>query len=404
MKSIQALREQRAATVKELQDLIKKPSWDNAVDQPVYDAGMASIESIDAEISRIENVNRITFENAEREGIIEAANRVGHDEGSKSAVVFAKWLKGGDTALNQEDWAAIRNTMSTTTGSEGGFTVPTEVASTVVDALKQFGGMRAVANIIRTEAGNDMNWPTSDGTAELGELLGQNATAANADPVFGTLALPVYKYSSRTVAVPIELLQDSTVDIEAFVTNRLVQRLGRITNQHFTVGTGTGQPNGVATAATVGSTGATGTTLTVTYDALVDLQHSVDPAYRDLGNCRFMMNDDSVKVVKKIKDTQGRPIFLPGYDPANNGKLDTLLGHAIQVNQQVAVMAANAKSILFGDFQNYVIRDALDIQMMRFTDSAYATKGQVGFLAMMRSGGNLMDVGGAVKAYRNSAT
>jgi HK97 family phage major capsid protein len=142
----------------------------------------------------------------------------------------------------------------------------------------------------------------------------------------------------------------------------------------------------------------------VTYDSLVDLQHSVDPAYRDLGNCRFMMNDDSVKVVKKIKDTQGRPIFLPGYDPANNGKLDTLLGHAIQVNQSVAVMAANAKSILFGDFQNYVIRDALDIQMMRFTDSAYATKGQVGFLAMMRSGGNLMDVGGSIKAYRNSAT
>jgi HK97 family phage major capsid protein len=404
MKSIQALREQRAAIAKELQDLIKKPSWDDAVDKPVYDTGMAKIESIDAEINRIENVNRITFENGELEGIIDVANRVSKDTGSQSSAVFAKWLKGGDTALNQEDWAAIRNTMSTTTGSEGGFTVPTEVASTVVDALKLFGGMRAVANIIRTEAGNDMNWPTSDGTAELGELLSQNVAAGTGSPVFGTLPLPVYKYSSRSVAVPIELLQDSTVDIEAFVTNRLVQRLGRITNQHFTVGSGSGQPNGVVTAAGVGVTGATGTTLTVTYDSLVDLQHSVDPAYRDLGNCRFMMNDDSVKVVKKIKDTQGRPIFLPGYDPANNGKLDTLLGHAIQVNQSVAVMAANAKSILFGDFQNYVIRDALDIQMMRFTDSAYATKGQVGFLAMMRSGGNLMDVGGAIKAYRNSAT
>jgi len=404
MKSIQALREQRAATAKELQDLVGKPTWDVTADQPVYDAGMAKIESIDAEISRIENVNRVTFENAERDGVIDAANRVAKDSRSQSSAVFAKWLQGGDNALNQEDWSVIRNTMSTTTGSEGGFTVPTETATSVIDALKAFGGMRSVADVMRTSTGSAMNWPTSDGTAEEGEIVGENATATDADPVVGTLALPVYKYSSKTVAVPIELLQDSSVDIEAFVTNRLIQRLGRITNKHFTIGTGTGQPNGVATAATVGVTGATGTTLTVTYDSLVDLQHGVDFGYRELGNCRFMMNDDSVKVIKKIKDTQGRPIFLPGYDPANNGKLDTLLGDPIQVNQSVAVMAANAKSILYGDFKNYVIRDSLDIMMMRFTDSAYAKKGQVGFLAFLRSGGNLMDVGGAVKAYRNSAT
>jgi HK97 family phage major capsid protein len=74
------------------------------------------------------------------------------------------------------------------------------------------------------------------------------------------------------------------------------------------------------------------------------------------------------------------------------------------VNEDVPAMAANAKSILFGDFGFYTIRDAMDIAMLRFTDSAYASKGQVGFLAFLRSGGNFVDVGGAVKYYQNSAT
>jgi len=107
-------------------------------------------------------------------------------------------------------------------------------------------------------------------------------------------------------------------------------------------------------------------------------------------------------------DGNSRPIFLPGYESLVPGKPggmpDTLLGDPIQINQDVATMAANAKSILYGDFSFYVIRDALDIQMFRFTDSAYAKNGQVGFLAFLRSGGNFVDVGGAVKYYANSAT
>jgi HK97 family phage major capsid protein len=115
--------------------------------------------------------------------------------------------------------------------------------------------------------------------------------------------LSTYKFSSKSVAVPIELLQDSAVDVEGFVRKRLVTRLGRITNTHFTTGTGLASPTGIVTAAGSGKVGTTGQTLTVIYDDLIDLQHSVDPAYRQLGNCGWMMNDASVKVIRKIKDT-----------------------------------------------------------------------------------------------------
>ena len=112
----------------------------------------------------------------------------------------------------------------------------------------------------------------------------------------------------------------------------------------------------------------------------------------------------ALKVIRKLKDTAGRPIFLPGYDGLGGPMPDTLLGYGITINQDVAAMAANAKSILFGDFTFYKIRDVMDIQIFRFDDSAYIKLGQIGFLAWMRSGGSFVDVGGAVKYYQNSAT
>jgi HK97 family phage major capsid protein len=149
--------------------------------------------------------------------------------------------------------------------------------------------------------------------------------------------------------------------------------------------------------------GTTGQTLTVIADDLIDLIHSVDPAYRENGVCSFMMNDASLKVIRKLKDTTGRPIFMPGYDGLSGPMADSVLGHSVTINQDVAVMAANAKSILFGDFSNYYVRDVMGATLFRFDDSAYIKLGQIGFLMWMRSGGNLLDAN-AIKYYQNSAS
>jgi HK97 family phage major capsid protein len=408
--SIQALREKRAAAAKTVADLVAKKDWNAAVDQPVYDAGMAEIDEIDAQIKRIVDFNEKVARDVIENQAIDSLERTARDKKSPGAALYAKWLRGGDNALSAEDWAAVRATMSTTTNSEGGFTVATEVATSVLEALKAFGGMRAVAEVIQMTSGNPMSFPTSDGTSEEGEIIAENQTATDADASFGTLGLPVYKFSSKVITVPFELLQDSNVDIEAFVRGRLTTRLGRITNKMFTIGSGTNQPNGIVTAAPVGVTAANSTSqvTAVTYDSLVNLIHSVDPAYREMGNCRWMMNDASVAVIRKIKDAQSRPIFVPGYDTvlpgANGAAPDQLLGYPITINQSVAAMAASAKSLLFGDFGYYKIRDVMQMDIFRFTDSAYTKMGQVGFLAWLRSGGNFIDVGGAVKSFQNAAS
>lgn len=374
--------------------------------QAAYDEMVAAIESAKAEIDRIQQLATLIGEEAATEEADAAAHnaRNKHPAVAKSRALFAKWLKGGDKALTAQDWADIRATMSTTTGSEGGYTVQTDIAKTVADALKEYGGIRNVATVIQTEMGNPMSFPTSNGTSEVGELIPENTSATGQDPAFGTLSLNVFKFSSKVIAVPIELLQDSSVDIEAFVLKRITDRLGRITNQMFTTGTGTAQPRGIVTAAASGVVGATGQTTSITYDDLIDLVHSVDPAYRMSSQCGFMLHDTTMREVRKLKDDSGRPVFLPGYDGLADAMPDTILGYPVTINQDMPVMAADAKSVLFGDFSRYYVRDVLQNTLHRFEDSAYAKLGQVGFLAWARSGGNLIDVGGAVKYYQNSVT
>jgi len=405
--SIQSLRERKSVRAKELHDLLdnnKGDAW-KSEHQEIYNKTMSEIEDINAEISRVEAYLESVADEEIDNSLQHVENQnTGKDGKINARGLYCKWLRGGDKSLTAEDWTSIRATMSTTTDSEGGYTVQTEVAAMIADALKKFGGMRRVANVLQSSNGNPINYPNSDGTSETGEQIAENTTATGADLVFGTTLLTTYKFSSKVVAVPFELIQDSQIDIETLVNKRLIQRLGRITNTKFTVGTGTGESKGIVPNAGSGKVGTTGQTVTVIFDDLVDLVHSVDEAYREEGNCRFMMNDASLKIIRKLKDSNGRPIFLPGYDGLSGPMPDTLLGYEIVTNSDVVVMAANAKSILFGDYYHYIIRDVMDMTLFRFTDSAYAKLGQVGFLMWMRSGGAFTDVGGAVKYYQNSAT
>ncbi|NML61821.1 phage major capsid protein [Massilia sp. RP-1-19] len=417
MTKLAQLREQRNIEAKKANDLNNKHPADQrmpAAEAEKLDAVLASIEAIDNEISREDRMAKLAADNpaAQHEAALNAATRDTSKQGEESQALRA-YLAGGLMNMAEGDRNRmlarqspdIRNAMSTTTAAEGGYTTAPEYQKTLEAAMKAFGGMRAVASVIRTATGTQMNFPTADSTAEEGEIVGQNVVVANGETTFGNATMDVFKYSSKDIAIPFELVQDSFIDIEAYVQTLLALRLGRIQNRHFTVGTGTGQPMGLVTAAGAGKIGGTGQTVTVTYDDLVDLEHSVDPVYRGAPGVGYMFHDSTLKAVRKIKDLEGRPIFVPGYESGNpGGAPDRIMNRAITINQHMPVMAANAKSILFGQLNKYLIRDVMDLTLFRFTDSAFTRKGQIGFLAFQRSGGNLIDVGGAVKTYSNSAT
>lgn len=348
--------------------------------------------------NQIKNIERMRELEADQFFNAAPAGRTPPADGITAMEAVALYMRHGSN-VTQEQAVAIRNAMSTTTPSEGGYTVPAEIASMVIDKLKAFGGMRNVATIISTAAGGAMNWPTSDGTAEVGAIVGQNAGAPGQDVAFGTVGLNVFYYTSKKIALPLELIQDSAVDVINFVIDRLATRIQRIQNTHYTLGAGTTEPDGIVTRATAGKLGATGSSVTVAYDDLVDLKHSVNRAYRQ--QAKFMINDSSVATLSKLKDTTGRPIWVPSLTA---DAPDTLLGHAVEINDDMPVMAANAKSILFGDLSKYHIRDvAGTAALRRFDDSAFALNNQVGFCGWHRSGGNLLEAA-AVKYFQNSAT
>lgn len=426
MKSIKALRERRdqlAHTLHNLVDKDKTPEWKPEF-QAQYDQAMGELSSIDEQIKRHNDAMTLIAANAAQQGGIADADldRFTATPGAHGTETRAlrAYLTGGLSNLQPEQLnqmrarqcGDIRNAMSMPqaamsagTPAEGGYTVATEYYRQLTEAMKAFGGIRSVATTLRTSTGAEMKFPAADATSEEGEQVGENVAVALGETGFSNIDLAVYKYSSKKIALPFELIQDSMFDLEGYIQSLLTMRIGRITAKRFTTGTGSNQPNGIVTASSAGKVGATGQTATITYDDLVDLEHSVDPAYRNGPGVGYMMHDSTLKVLRKIKDTEGRPIFVPGYDQGNpGGAPDRLLGRRIVISQEMASMAANAKSVLFGDFSRYVIREVMDLTLFRMADSNFILNGQIGFVAFNRQGGNLIDVGGAVKHYANSAT
>ncbi|MEI4273920.1 phage major capsid protein [Klenkia sp. LSe6-5] len=284
------------------------------------------------------------------------------------------------------------------TGSAGGYTVPPAFRNRIVEQMQYVAAMRQYAEVITTDTGATLPWPTVDDTGNEGAILGENTQVTEQDVTFGTNDLGAYMYTSKLVRVSFQLLNDSAFNLEQWLGRTLGNRIGRVQNRHFTVGTGSGQPDGLVTGAPVAKQGATGQVTTVTYDDLVDVQDGVDIAYAI--NQNWMMSQSARKVVRKIKDADGRPIWEPSIKA---GTPDQLLGAGMVINNHVPAPAASAKSIVFGDIAtSYVIRDVSDLQVLRLQER-YADFLQVGFVAFQRSDGTVQN-SAAIRAYQHAAS
>ena len=420
---LQELRERRRVLWEEAKTLLTEAEAHNrdmgADEHARYEALVADVDGLTREIGNRERAESIeqTLSQAQPEPKIERdrpAADGGRVPGSTTYdVAFRQWLRGGMGNLDGAQQRMMRQyaassaidpreqrALGIATGGAGGYTVPQGFLRKITEYQKLFGGVRANANVIQTAAGNALPWPAIDDTANVGAILAENTGMTQQDVAFTTKTLNAYMYTSLLVLVSYQLLEDTAFDLEANLGQWLGTRIGRIQNTHFTVGTGTGQPEGIQTNSVIGTTLATGNTTSVTYGGLIDLISSVDPAYRQGGNAKFMMSDTALATVRKLTDSQNRPLWEPSVQA---GYPDMLLGYPIVINQDMPVPAANAKSILFGDFTaGYIIRDVLGIQVTRL-DERYADALQVGFFAFARADGK-PDNTAAYKALKQSAT
>jgi HK97 family phage major capsid protein len=285
--------------------------------------------------------------------------------------------------------------LNSVTATMGQNTIPDEVMRAFTDALKYFVPIRDYATVIPTGTGGPLPIPTTDDTQNTGEIISDSgAVTTTADPTFGQVTLHPYKFSSKAVLVSVELLQDSYINLPAWMGTKLAQRIGRVQSSKFTVGTGTSEPKGIQVAATLGKTAAS--TTAITFDELIDLSQSVDVAYRTRPGIAFMAHDSTIASLRKVKDSQNRYIWEIS---TQVGVPDSLFGRPVITNNDMDQLGgANRRVALFGDLSAYWIQDAGPVVLIR-ADELFVLNHQVAFLGFQRSDGNLTDTT-AVKYLR----
>jgi HK97 family phage major capsid protein len=264
--------------------------------------------------------------------------------------------------------------------------VPEGFVPRLEKAMLLFGGVMNVAEILRTQSGADLPWPTVNDTSNMGALIAENTAVPEQDVVFAETILQSFKYTSKLVKVSIELLQDADISVPDVLGDLLGERLGRILNNHFTVGTGSGQPRGIEVAAPIGVTTSPANTLDV--DDIFDMIHSVDPAYR--GNARWMLHDNLLAVIRKFVHASQGYLWQPSLQL---GEPDRLGGHPIQVNQTMDSAVATGNDVaFFGDLSKYKVRIVREVRLRRLVER-YADADQEGFVAFIRADGDMLDAG-----------
>jgi len=343
-----------------------------------HDTIMTELDALDAKIAREERMAQVIEQQEQRAATrrptgpdIETGGQR-QDEGQvtyRSAFYRMLALGGDPSELSAEERTALRAGVASEqdmrelraqgvgTNAAGGYTVPTELANMIILSMAAWGPMYdgTIVTDITTRSGNPIKIPTIDDTANEAAARAEHAELVDdgsGDVVIGQKGLDAFVFATPFVRFSMELAQDSQFGVEPLLSGLLGERLGRIANRRCTTGTGVNQPHGIVPASSLGKTAAA--SAAITFDEIMDLEHSVDPAYRVSPKCAFMLNDSTLLAVRKLKDSEGRYIWQGGN--VQQGVPATLNGRRYHINQQMPSLAAAQRAMLFGDFGKYFVR------------------------------------------------
>ena len=276
--------------------------------------------------------------------------------------------------------APVHNVLSEGTDADGGFLVPTEFETSIVSALEEENIIRSLAKVITTQ--HERKIPIATGHS-VAQWTAENAAYTESNPTFGQKQLDAFKLTDLC-RVSTELLQDSAFDIEDYLMKEFARAFGIAEEEAFCVGTGTNQPTGIFTAkgGEVGVTAAGATAITA--DEVISLVYSLKSPYRR--NAKFLMNDSTVAILRKLKDNNGAYLWQPSVQA---GQPDKLLGYDLYSTPYAPVATTNSLPIAFGDFSNYWIGDRGSRTVQRLNE-LYATNGQIGYVSTERVDGKVI--------------
>jgi HK97 family phage major capsid protein len=413
-KSIE-LRQQRNTLVQEMHDLTEKSSfpaeakarWEELdkqqKDLEVRVTAIEASEKLVADMSKTDHVER-TQPNADPAAPASREDRAAtltEKRGSKEYnAAFEQHLRTGRANTFTEELRTYSGLSEYTSGVDGEYLVPIGFQKELEIKLKAYGGMRNVCRTITTSTGNTLNWPTADDTTNSGEWLAEAGTIAQTNPAFGQVQFTSNVCDSKQVLVSVQLLQDSAFDVQSMLVDMFGIRIGRTINSGYTLGNGSGKPVGivpsveaynsgsqVVTAVGANATYNPGSTDLNSVNLITDLDGlitAVDPAYRP--GAKFMAHQATFDAFRKQKDGFGRPLWNVS---VSVGEPDTIYGYGYQWNQDMELMGASNYSVLFGNFEHYVIRDVGPATFFVFQET-YMASLQRGYISFLRTDGQLL--------------
>ncbi len=391
MNKILSLREKRANlwdAAKKFHDAhIGEDGTMSAEDAATYDRMVDDVDRMKQEIDRLERqdvidnemnqpVNRPIFTRPDQ-----AAQHQEQEE--KPGVASDAYKKAFWSMVRSRAVVpSIRDALQVGTDSEGGFTVPDEFEHTLIEGLQDENIMRGIVHIITTSSG-DRRIPivTSKGSASWIE---EEARYPESDDSFGQISLSAHKVGCM-IRISEELLNDSAFDLAAYISHEFSRRVGAAEEEAIITGDGSHKPTGLLHATLGAQTGVTAASATaITADELIDLQHSLKAGYRR--RACFIMNDATIKAIRKLKDGNGQYLWQPGL---MYGQPDTLLNQKVLTSNYMPLPAAGNKAILYGDYSYYWLADREGRSMQRLNE-LYAETGQIGFRITQRLDGRLV--------------
>ena len=358
----------------------------SAEDDAIFNKMMDDVDKLGREIARMEKMEAMDVEmsKATSKPLTSAPTTRMEDE------PVSKTGRGGN-GYAKNFWNAMRsksvshevlNALQVGTDSEGGYLVPDEYERTLIEALEDQNIFRQLAHVIHTSSG-DRKIPVvaSKGTASW---IDEEAQYPESDDAFGQASIGAYKLATM-IKISEELLNDSVFDMPAYIAKEFARRIGAAEEEAFFTGNGTGKPLGILAATGGAETGVTAAAADkITMDEVIDLFYSLRAPYRR--NAVFIMNDATVKALRKLKDGQGQYLWQPSITA---GTPDTILNLPVYTSGFMPTLATGNKTILFGDLGYYWVADREGRSFKRLNE-LYAPTGQVGFLASQRVDGKLI--------------
>ena len=385
MNQILALREKRADLWNQTKAFLESHRGDDgmvsAEDNATYEKMEADVVALGKEIERLERQAAIDREMDQptTAPLVSRPTAVSSPKQGRASNEYRDAFWG--MIRNRAASPSVMNALQIGTDSEGGYLVPDEYERTLVQGLEEENVLRSLCTVIQTSTG-DRKIPivASHGTASWVE---EENVIPESDDVFGQISIGAHKVATM-IKISDELLQDSVFSIENYISAEFARRIGAAEEEAFITGDGSGKPTGLLHATLGAGTGVTTAGNTVSADEIIDLVHSIKSVYRK--KAIFLMNDSTIKAVRKLKSIEGQYLWQPGL---KEGQPDTMLNYSIVTSPYMPEVAAGNKVILFGDFKSYWIADRQGRSFQRLNE-LFAVTGQVGFRATQRVDGRLV--------------